>query len=272
MILQFNQNNIINPSKEIDFTLLKLTLDTIFATNTTFSINLGLIDCDFGIELTENQIIQANNIFINHMGSKIYKLTDKITTDYDLDNIDYDLKGLHKKRIFNLGELRVIEYYKNFDLNTQTYSDLVVKETRKYLRDTSTGLCYSRLISIYWYLTNNEIGYSIINRPKYYSFAESRAEIRERRNNLVSDAEAYVLYILSMNFTSQEVMTKSVALLTAIKQVKDLYLEGVAEPIINLVSSTNNIIDDLFIDSTLISQVKTTLLSIFTYNFTAQVE
>lgn len=272
MILQFNQNDIINTSKEIDFSLLKTSLDNTFNSNTTFSYDLGLIDCTFDIELTENQVIEANNIFINHSVSKIYKLTNRITNDYDLENIDYDLKGLHKKRIFNLGELRVIEYYKNFDLNTQTYNDLVVRETRKYLRDTNTGLCYSRLINIYWYLTNNEIGYSITNRPKYYNFAESRAEIRERRNNLVSDAEAYVLYILSLNFSPLEVMTKSVALLTAIKNVKDLYLEGVAEPIINLVASANNIIDDLFIDSTLISQVKTTLLSIFTYNFTAQVE
>lgn len=190
----------------------------------------------------------------------------------DLEKIDYDLKGYHKKRTFIFGELKVVEYYKNYDLFTNTYSELVVKEERKYIRDTNTGLCYARQMNIYWYLNNDQVGNSIINRMKYFSFAESMQELKDRRTNLFSDAESLMLYFLSQNFSASETMIKAVQLKQAIKNDKELYIDGVAENIINIISSENNIIDTVFIDSNLANFVKQQLLSILSYNFTAQVE
>ena len=46
----------------------------------------------------------------------------------DPSKIDYDILGLNKKRTIIKGELRQVEYYKNYDYSSNTYSDLVVLE------------------------------------------------------------------------------------------------------------------------------------------------
>jgi hypothetical protein len=72
MIIQFNQNNLLNTSKEIDFTILKNDLDLFFSDNVSFSYTyLNSIDCSFFNALNEEEIIQANNIFINHLYDEI---------------------------------------------------------------------------------------------------------------------------------------------------------------------------------------------------------
>lgn len=273
MQIIFNQNEIIASDKSINFELLSEQLKTQFSANSfNFNINLSEITCNFELDLTEEQATIAQNIFKNHNGNAVFKITGQTSTKQQLENLDYDIKGLYKDRSFTLGELRVIDYYAQYDKITKVYSDLVVKETRKYIRDTSNGLCEYRLSSTYWYLQNGEVGHSIIDRLKPYSFAEKRAEIRERRTNLISDAEAFVLYTLTINFTAEEVMAKSVDLLSAIEDSKNLYLSGVAEPINILIGQPNNIIDTLFVDPVLSAQVKYVLSTILSYNYTQQVE
>ena len=189
----------------------------------------------------------------------------------DLAKIDYDLRGYHKKRTFNIGELRVIEYYRNFDIFTDTYSDLIIREERKYLRDTNTGLAYAREMNIHWYLNTDEVGYSILNRMKYYSMAESMQEVRDRRTNLFTDAEKYILFELSQIYTSNEVMQKAVYLKASLQNEKYMYIEGVAEPLIAFLAQENNVINEVFTDSNKATEVKQVLSSILIYDFTAQV-
>lgn len=79
-IITFNQANIISTYKEIDFVILKSTLDITFSDNVTFSYNnLSAIDCTFINTLTAPQITTANNIFNNHNGSK-----NNSTTSYPI--------------------------------------------------------------------------------------------------------------------------------------------------------------------------------------------
>ena len=72
MVLKFNQNDLLSDNKEIDFTLLKNDLDLAFSDNVHFSyINLDWINCTFENTLTNEQILIANNIFVNHLYSEI---------------------------------------------------------------------------------------------------------------------------------------------------------------------------------------------------------
>jgi hypothetical protein len=190
----------------------------------------------------------------------------------DLAVIDYDLRGYHKKRTFVYGELKVVEYYKYYSMLSNTYTGLIVREERKYIRDTRTGLCYARQMDIYWYMNDGSVGHSIINRMKFLSFSESMQELRERRTNLFSDAESAMLYLLNQSFPDAAVtMSKAVELKQAIKKEKDLYIDGVAENILALIVAPNNIIDTVFVDATAAATVKYVLTNILQYDFTAQI-
>lgn len=194
----------------------------------------------------------------------------------DLAMIDYDLRGYHKKRTFVYGELKVVEYYKYYSMLSNTYTGLVVREERKYVRDTNTGLCYAREMSIYWYLNDGSVGHSIMNRMKFLSFSESMQELRDRRTNLFSDAESAMLYLLNESFPDAAItMSKAVALKQAIKKEKDLYIDGVAEEVLALIAAPNNIIDTVFTgapSNTAAATVKYVLTQILQYDFTAQID
>ena len=72
MIIQFNQVDLLNSSKEIDFVILKNDLDLTFNDNVYFSYTfLNSIDCIFVNKLNDEQIKNAQNIFINHLYKEI---------------------------------------------------------------------------------------------------------------------------------------------------------------------------------------------------------
>jgi hypothetical protein len=194
----------------------------------------------------------------------------------DLSGMDYDLRGYHKKRTFVYGELKVVEYYKYYSMLSNTYTGLVVREERKYVRDTRTGLCYARQMDIYWYLNDGSVGHSILSRMKFLSFSESMQELRDRRTNLFSDAESAMLYLLNESFPeAATTMRKAVELKQAIKKEKDLYIDGVAENILTLIAASNNIIDTVFTDApnqAAAPTVKYVLTNILNYDFTAQID
>lgn len=115
-----------------------------------------------------------------------YRLTGEID---DPTNLDYDIFGLHKKRTLVKGELLTVEYYKNYD--GVTYSELVVKEDREYIRNIN-GIATQRNMNISWYLEDGSIG-TTKSTIKYYSPQEGIDEGITRRRNVIADAKLYVL-------------------------------------------------------------------------------
>lgn len=159
----------------------------------------------------------------------IFKLTH---SNDDPMGIDYDIYGLHKRRVIVYGELILTEYYKNYE--DGIYSDLVVSEQRKYTRD-SIALAVSREQITTWYFEDEPDPEAVavgevlggveqiltvgvdVNGPiedpartetivigvgtpgctkttfKYYTPTESRNEGIARRQNALDIATMYVL-------------------------------------------------------------------------------
>lgn len=120
-----------------------------------------------------------------------YKITGEIEAPLD---IDYNIFGLHKSKTFVTGELRLVEYFKEFD--GTTYSNLVVKEERAYTRN-AWDLAEYRTQTSTWYLEDDTIGCTKVT-TKYYNPQESMEEAEYRRTNLLSDAKLYTASVVGL--------------------------------------------------------------------------
>ncbi len=157
--------------------------------------------------------------------------------------VDYDILGFHKKRTILFGELVKIEYYESYDGNT--YSNLIVEETREFTRDVNTGLVQHRTQSSKWYLTDGTIGL-IKNTIKYYSLEEAIQEGIDRRTNVISKTKSYVLVNIGQ--------LPSFDLLTSVKNEVQLFIDGHTQPLRDaIINSTkpylNQTIKDGIIES-----------------------
>jgi hypothetical protein len=174
----------------------------------------------------------------------VYKLTGKKDS---VEDLDYDLYGLHKKKILVQGELIEVEYYKNFD--GTTYSELVVKETRVYFRP-QMGLVYTRTMNINWYMSDGSIGYSKTGIVKYYSNQEAMDEAEIRRHNVLSDAKLYI--------TSEVGVVDALDLMSSVNNEISLYIQGLQQPLLDgIAASTKPYLTQL---------MKDTLVPILTIN------
>lgn len=146
----------------------------------------------------------------------------------DPTNIDYDVYGFQKKRTILFGELREIEYYKNYISSSQTYSDLVVKEYRDYTRDAN-GLVQFRTQTSVWYLNDNNTGITK-SSIKYYTLPEAIQEGLDRRGNIIAQAKAYALANIGQLY--------SFDLLASVKNEIQLFVDGYTQPLRNAVSAS----------------------------------
>lgn len=152
------------------------------------------IDFVFNNDISENQISNLDNIINSHVANSSFKSPIFYKINNTLDdpqNIDYDIMGFHKKRIINKGELNTIEYYKNYTFSSDTYSDLVVRESRVYTKD-SLGIVMYRDLSIDWFLNDDTVGVTKSYR-KYYSPDAALQEGIDRRSNIINSAKAVLL-------------------------------------------------------------------------------
>lgn len=157
--------------------------------------------------------------------------------------IDYDILGFHKKRTIVFGELVKVEYFEQYDGNT--YSNLIVEETREYTRDINTGLVQHRNQSSKWYLIDGNIGL-IKNTTKYYTLEESIQEGIDRRTNVIAKAKSYVLVNIGQ--------LPSFDLLTSVKNEIQLFIDGYTQPLRDAITNStkpylNQTIKDGIIES-----------------------
>lgn len=170
----------------------------------------------------------------------------KINNSYKSpENLDYDIRGFHKKRTIIKGELLVVEYYRNFD--GTNYSDLIVKETRTYNRN-GIGLVITRSLNIKWYLLDDTIGCEK-NTIKYYSSSESIDEGIVRRKNIFADAKTYLLETIGQAY--------SFDFLLSVKTQMDYYIEGYKQPLIDAVNNSTK--------TYMTSQIKTDVATILIF-------
>jgi hypothetical protein len=152
-----------------------------------------------------------------------YKLTDNVEEPIDLD---YDIYGLHKNRTFNQGELQQVDYYRNY--NGETYSDLVVSESRTYQRNVMGLVEYRTQVST-WYLTDDSVGCTKTT-IKYYNIQEAMQEAETRRSNLLSNAKLYT--------ASQVGMENALDFMKAVNNEISLYIQGEQDSLLNAIQAS----------------------------------
>lgn len=159
----------------------------------------------------------------------------KINGKYDSPELlDYDILGYHKKRTIISGELRTVEYYKYFDgIN---YSDLVVKESRTYIRD-SIDIVQSRILNVDWYLEDNTIGCTKSN-IKYYSPEEAIQEGIDRRTNMISFAKTVLLAELARKVGVPRNQEYSFDLLLNVKTQMEYFVQGYTQSLRDAIANS----------------------------------
>ena len=183
---------------------------------------------------------------------KIVNTPFRLTGDYtDLTNLDYNLFGLHKKRNIIKGELISVEYYKNYNYSANTYSDLVVKENRSYVRDNINIVKY-REMTIDWYLEDDTVGISKTMPLKYYSPEEAIEEGFVRRRNMIAFAKTVLLRELKTLYGEPTNQSYAFDLLLSLSAQMKYFEEGYTQPLRDAVSNStkpylNQNIKDLII-------------------------
>ena len=164
------------------------------------------------------------------------------------ENINYDTKGYQKKRTFNnKGELIIVEYYKNFDIMTQTFSDLVIKENREYLR--VDGWVYLRQMNIEFYLSDGSIGCKK-NTIKYYDDLSSYQEGKDRKNNIINQISMFVLSQIGES-NAKDFLNECASLI-------DIYIKGNPTLLLEYVSNSEQ--EYMLIGSPILKEQVYTLL------------
>ncbi|GIV43977.1 MAG: hypothetical protein KatS3mg035_1100 [Bacteroidia bacterium] len=162
-----------------------------------------------------------------------FKLNNSIE---DPSHIDYDVLGFHKKRTFVKGELRSVEYYRNYTSSSNTYSDLVVSEFRTYVRD-SINLVIYRDMTCNWILSDNTTGLTL-NFRKYYTPEESIKEGVDRRENLLAFAKTTLLDGLKGIYGEPANQHYAFDMLTSVKTQMEYFSQGYTQPLRDAVSAS----------------------------------
>jgi hypothetical protein len=179
----------------------------------------------------------VNTHVYNHDGI-IYNFVMNDNPNIDIDQ-DYDILGLYKERIISLtqdnqkGYLKTVKYWKDYDAQTQAYSNLAIQENRVYTEQSFPGTTIyqtvKRDMSICWYRTNG-IGGATKTTTKYYSFAEGRESMNRKRSNLVAEAE---MIVLNAGLTQPQVQE----LLGYLSSDQLLYVTGDVVPVMTKIAT-----------------------------------
>lgn len=194
---------------------------------------------NFYIDLTSGEQIILSNLISNYVYNPNYdnglkfKINDSIS---DPSKIDYDILGYNKKRTFIKGELREIGYYKNYDYSANTYSDLVVLETRSYTRN-EIGIATSRYLTSTWYLNDGTTGLTT-SYLKYYTQEEGIQEGIDRRGNMIAFAKTSLLDGLKAIYGEPTNQTYAFDMLTSVRTQMDYFIQGYTQPLRDAVSAS----------------------------------
>ena len=132
---------------------------------------------------------------------KIWKYVAFHTEQEYLDNCFKDPKWLnyknwlsgrlHNKNFIEKWELKLVEFYSNYDVNTEVFSDLVLKVDFEYTRHTD-WTAISRTKTITWILEDETESDHLKVMTKYYiSPREKEEEIERRRQNIIFTLKGY---------------------------------------------------------------------------------
>jgi len=197
------------------------------------------LNINFYVDLTSQEQGVLTDLISNYVCNPNYCELKKFKINNSLENpsqIDYDILGLNKKRTIIKGELRQVEYYKNYIASSNTYSDLVVSEFRDYTRN-DIGIVQYRNLTSNWILNDNTTGLTM-NFIKYYTQEEGIQEGIDRRGNMISFAKTSLLDGLKAIYGEPTNQTYSFDLLMSVKTQMEYFTQGYTQPLRDVVSAS----------------------------------
>lgn len=228
------QYNIVQITDEVYSSLNKLLVASYEGEPIDGSANSqdDIITFNFFIDLTAEEKATLDDLMFNYIFDSKYDDSKKFKINNSLANpfqIDYDILGFKKKRNIVKGELREVGYFNNFDSDTQTYSDLVVLETRDYTRDP-IGIVQYRTQTSTWFLKDGSIG-NRLSYTKYYTDEEAIQEGIDRRTNMIAFGKTTLLRELKAVYGEPTNQSYAFDLLISVKLQMDYYTQGYTQPL-----------------------------------------
>lgn len=181
--------------------------------------------------------------------------------DEDITGYDFRLLGLHKKEYFDqYGDLFKIEYYTEYNIQTDMFSGLAIVENRTYTRDVVTGLLYMRTTNIEWYDVDGNVMQTKTNLTKFYSAQKGFTANKQARQNLIDRASIYLYSaLMGIDPTTAVVNVDDYSALT--NEAERNYIKGTIDPLLEIISnSTDNLKPEY--RSYITAEIKATLLAI----------
>lgn len=203
------------------------------------STNENIITFNFYYNLTPEEQSGLNDVVNNYVYNPNYNSLKCFKINNSSENpsqIDYDILGFNKKRTIIKGELRQVEYYRNYISSSQTYSNLVVSEFRDYTRN-DIGIAQSRIQTSNWILNDNTTGLTM-TFEKYYTQEEGIQEGIDRRNNMIAFVKTTLLDGLKTVFGEPTNQMYAFDLLLSVKTQMDYFSQGYTQPLRDAVSAS----------------------------------
>lgn len=199
-----------------------------------------------------NNLSTADKVIVDEIGFyyNIYKYVydsskyDLQVVPFDLPysideapyNLDYDVVGLHKRQYFVKGELLKVEYYGQYDVNTNTYTDLCIQEDRTYNR--SNGFLSNRDMLIQWFKSDGTVG-ATKNTKKYYNTFDAIIAGNTRRENIIDEVKIVAVGLMAMveQISMDQAQVVGKDFLSAISSNITLYVKGNEQELIDQITN-----------------------------------
>lgn len=193
-----------------------------------------------GLTSSELAVVQEYNLDRYYI---LYDYFEKLPENVDVKeppvDFNYDILGLHKKRIFNKGELYRVEYYADYDFTNERYDKLILHEDRVYHRINE--MVYKRDMEIFWYL-NNGLSGATKQTVKYYTQEESTVVGERRRRNIISSQKINIVGLImqTSGVTLTEAQNLGFEFLSQYSSAIDVYIEGALQFLYDAILNDTN--------------------------------
>lgn len=115
-------------------------------------------------------------------------MSEIILSIEELLNINYNILGYYKEKIYNKGEIIEIRYWENFVDNV--YKNLKVKEIFNYFKnEINLTIGYNKIIEFY----ENDNVFATKNITKYFNNIEIFEHDYNKSLNMINEAKVYIL-------------------------------------------------------------------------------
>ena len=121
-----------------------------------------------------------------------------------VQNQDYRLNGYHKEKIYDdKGDVVQVNFYKNYNPVTETYTQLKVRENRTVERDATTGVPNKVTVDIEWFKSDETTVIAGKQLEKYINGFDGQQMNQNARVNLVTKAQGYLLQSVGLENTKE---------------------------------------------------------------------